>query len=221
MSNAGISERQSGSTLDPVESSDEKLMIIKPRILYFGTPVVLVSTVDSGGSANLSPISSAWALGKNVVIGLSGSGKALENLEATGECSLNFPEKSLWEAVEKLAPLTGKNPVPPEKKGRYRYEKDKFKAAGLTPVPSEIVKPPRVLECPLQIEGVVKNIYRMDQSDVEAAIVEIEAVRVHAHRSIVMDEEHVDTGKWHPLFYVFRHYFSTGKELGRTFKAEK
>jgi hypothetical protein len=24
---------------------------------------------------------------------------------------------------------------------------------------------------------------------------------------------------WKPLFYVFRHYFSTGADLGKTFKA--
>ncbi len=32
----------------------------EPAILYFGTPVVLVSTVSEDGSYNLAPMSSAW-----------------------------------------------------------------------------------------------------------------------------------------------------------------
>ncbi|QIZ34619.1 hypothetical protein [Saccharopolyspora sp. ASAGF58] len=34
---------------------------IAPSILYFGTPVVLLSTENSDGTANLAPMSSAWA----------------------------------------------------------------------------------------------------------------------------------------------------------------
>ena len=36
---------------------------IEPAILYFGTPVVLVSTLNEDGSANLAPMSSAFWLG--------------------------------------------------------------------------------------------------------------------------------------------------------------
>lgn len=37
-------------------------MAIEPSILYFGTPVVLLSTENEDGSFNLAPMSSAWAL---------------------------------------------------------------------------------------------------------------------------------------------------------------
>ncbi|MFH8224050.1 flavin reductase family protein, partial [Streptomyces sp. NPDC018057] len=47
---------------------------IEPSILHFGTPVVLLSTENQDGSFNLAPISSAWALGKTVVIGLGREG---------------------------------------------------------------------------------------------------------------------------------------------------
>ncbi|MGZ9719124.1 hypothetical protein [Rhizobium miluonense] len=46
-------------------------------------------------------------------------------------------------------------------------------------------------------------------------------IRVHAHRDIVIPgTNHIDTGRWSPLLYVFRHYFGIGPDLGRTFKAE-
>lgn len=37
---------------------------ITPSILYFGTPVVLLSTENEDCSLNLAPMSSAWALGR-------------------------------------------------------------------------------------------------------------------------------------------------------------
>jgi hypothetical protein len=43
---------------------------IEPPILYFRTPVVLLSTLNEEGTANLAPMSSAWALGYTVMLGL-------------------------------------------------------------------------------------------------------------------------------------------------------
>jgi hypothetical protein len=44
---------------------------------------------------------------------------------------------------------------------------------------------------------------------------------VHAHAEIVLEgTQHVDTARWGPLLYVFRHYFGTGDRLGRNFRAE-
>jgi flavin reductase (DIM6/NTAB) family NADH-FMN oxidoreductase RutF len=36
---------------------------IEPKILYFGNPVALVSSLNEDGSTDLAPISSFWALG--------------------------------------------------------------------------------------------------------------------------------------------------------------
>ncbi|MEV5298814.1 hypothetical protein [Amycolatopsis methanolica] len=41
---------------------------IEPNILYFGTPVVLVSTI--GDTRDLAPISSAFWLGWRAIIGI-------------------------------------------------------------------------------------------------------------------------------------------------------
>src|SRR5215475_14423712 len=100
--------------------------VIHPKILYCGTPVVLISTRNEDGSANLAPMSSAWALGWIVVLGLGADGKTLEKLARERECVLNFPSEALAGTVERLAPLTGKYPVPEQKRAQYRYEPDKF-----------------------------------------------------------------------------------------------
>ncbi|MCL5783446.1 MAG: flavin reductase family protein [Candidatus Thermoplasmatota archaeon] len=201
-------------------SGNEDHMDVKPNVLYFGTPVVLISSLDKEGNVNLSPMSSAWALGYNVILGLSTVGKTYENLNETGELTLNFPDRDLLKSVETLAPLTGKNPVPPSKADRYRYESDKFKAADLTAVSSDIVHPPLVKECPIQMEAVVKSIHALCQEEVSAVIVEATVVKVHASKNLVLDNEHIDPVKWKPLIYSFRHYFSLGEQLGKSFKSE-
>lgn len=54
---------------------------IEPKIMYFGTPVVLISTLNEDGSANLAPMSSAWWLKKSCMLGLGMRGKTFENLQ--------------------------------------------------------------------------------------------------------------------------------------------
>ncbi|HEY7834184.1 MAG TPA: flavin reductase family protein, partial [Ktedonobacterales bacterium] len=142
------------------------------------------------------------------------------NLARTGECVLNLPSADLWQAVERLAPLTGKYPVPEYKLPTFRYERNKFGAAGLTPLPSICVAPPRVAECPLQLETLVRDMRPLHGDDADALAVEVEVVRVHAHRAIIQDEGRISPAAWQPLIYNFRHYFGLGPELGKTFRSE-
>ena len=126
---------------------------IEPKILYFGTPVALISSLNEDASTNLAPMSSFWALGWTLVLGLLDETKTAENLERHAECVVNLPSPDMWREVEKLAPLTGKNPVPELKAKQFRFEADKFGASGLTPLASEVVQPARAKECPVQMEA--------------------------------------------------------------------
>ena len=52
---------------------------IEPKILYFGTPVALISSQNEDGSTNLAPISSFWALGWTAMLGLLDETKTADN----------------------------------------------------------------------------------------------------------------------------------------------
>ncbi|GAA0423566.1 MAG: flavin reductase [Bacillota bacterium] len=193
---------------------------IQPKILYYGTPVILLNTCNEDETVNISPLSSSWALGNTIVLGIGLGGKAIENLERHPECVLNIPDPSLWENVERLAPYTGKDPVPNFKKDNgFKYEKEKYAVSGLTPCPSKEVKPNRIAECPIQIEAIVKNIQIPEYAPF-FAIVETQAIHVHAHKEIIMNENHINPNKWSPLLYNFRHYFGISDELGKSFRSE-
>ena len=58
----------------------------EPNILYFGTPVVLISTVNEDGSYNLAPMSSAFWLGWRCILGLGARSKTPQNMVRTGQC---------------------------------------------------------------------------------------------------------------------------------------
>ena len=195
---------------------------LRPSILYFGTPVALITTTNPDGSANIGPMSSAWALGYAVILGLENSAWTLANLERHGECVINLPGPDLAEHVERLAPLTGRDPVPEHKADGYRHEPDKFGAAGLTPQPSASVEPPRIAECPLQLEARVAQVHTPSGAYADGfRIVETHVECVHASPEIVEEgTDHIDPDRWSPLLYVFRHYFGTGDGIGKTFKAE-
>lgn len=198
---------------------------IEPKILYFGTPVALISSSNEDGTTNLAPISSFWALGWTMTLGLLDETKTAENLARHAECVVNVPSPTMWKMVEKLAPLTAKDPVPELKAKQFRTEKDKFAAGGFSRRDSEIVKPSRAAECPIQMEANVLSLHEMGGAKLRVlgggivAIVEI--VRVHADESFLKDgSDHIDPEKWSPLVYNFRHYFDlSDHELGKTFRA--
>ena len=192
---------------------------IEPTILYFGTPVVLLSTENDDGSANLAPISSAWALGYTIVIGLGADGQTAYNLARRPDIVINVPGPHLWKQIESLAGVTGRFPVPESKPAGMRYEPDKFGVSGFTSQESVLVNPPRVAECGLQFEARVAPA-RLDVTG-DFLIVEAQVLKVHADSAVVIaGTNYVEPAAWSPLIYNFRHYFGLGPELGHTYRSQ-
>jgi flavin reductase (DIM6/NTAB) family NADH-FMN oxidoreductase RutF len=189
---------------------------IEPTILYFGTPVALISTNNPDGSPNLAPMSSAWWLGWSCMLGLGKMGQTSDNLIRTRECVINLPSANMVSHVDRLAMTTGKNPVPETKRGwGYRHEADKFGVAGLTPTPSVSVAPPRISECPVQMEGIVHD-WRPFGKNVNANTFEIHIVKLHVHEDLLVGEgprPHIDAERWRPLIMSFCRFFDLGGEV--------
>jgi flavin reductase (DIM6/NTAB) family NADH-FMN oxidoreductase RutF len=186
----------------------------EPAILYFGTPVVVISTENDDGSANLAPMSSAFWLGWRCVLGLSAGSQTARNLQRSRQCVLNLPSQAQVSQVDRLALTTGADPVPPAKAARgYRHVRDKFAVSGFTPEASQAVAAPRVRECPVQLEAVVESVHGIADGDADLRgrllNIEVRVVRVHLHSSIVMDglPNRVDPDKWRPLIMSFQKFY--------------
>jgi flavin reductase (DIM6/NTAB) family NADH-FMN oxidoreductase RutF len=193
---------------------------VEPSILYFGTPVVLISTVNADGSYNLAPISSIFWLGWRCVIGISAFSKTTENLLREGEAVFNLPSVEQAEHVNALALTTGTYPVPEGKlKKGYRYEADKFRVAGVTAVAGETVKAPRVAECPVQLEVVLEDMHSLanNYEDQRGRIltIELRVKRIHIAEEIMMESHpnRVDPDKWRPLIMSFQEFYGLGEKV--------
>jgi len=199
----------------------------EPSILYFGTPVVLISTNNENGSDNLAPMSSIFWLGWRCVIGLAASSKTTHNLMRNRQCVLNLPSVNEAACVNLLAKTTGSNPVPEGKllKG-YRYEEDKFAIAGLTKQESDTVWPPRVKECPVQMEAVVEAVHGLAEGDPDQRgkilTFELRIQKVYLEEYILMDgdKNSVDPDKWKPLIMSFQQFYSLGEKVHTSTLAE-
>jgi flavin reductase (DIM6/NTAB) family NADH-FMN oxidoreductase RutF len=187
---------------------------IDPTILYFGTPVALISSLNQDGSPNIAPMSSAWWLGWSCMLGLGAMGQTSDNLIRTRECVINLPSDAQVTHVDRLALTTGKNPVPEKKiDWGYRYEPDKFDIAGLTSDASLAVAPPRIRECPVQMEGIVHDV-RPFGKNVNANMFEVHIVKLHVAEELLMENgRHIDPVKWRPLIMSFCRFFGLGGEV--------
>ncbi|MBZ0113441.1 MAG: flavin reductase family protein [Thermoanaerobaculia bacterium] len=193
---------------------------LDPAILYFGTPVVLVSSENEDGTFNLAPMSSAWWLGRSCLLGFGRRSKTPENILRSGECVLNLPSVDQVGAVDRLARTTGSDPVPPHKQAMgYRHERDKFGVAGLTSLESSEVRPPRVAECPVQLEAKWVASHAMADNDPLRrgflTALEVQICKVHVHSSLAMEgyADRIDPVKWRPLIMSFCEFFGLGDKL--------
>jgi flavin reductase (DIM6/NTAB) family NADH-FMN oxidoreductase RutF len=191
-----------------------------PSILYFGTPVILVSTRNPDASANLAPLSSVFWLGWRCVIGANPTSRTSENLLRERECVVNMPSASMVGAVDALALTTGSDPVPENKARRgYRHLADKFSRAGLTPAPAQTVAAPRVQECPVQMECTLVAARQLGEGEPGMALApltfELRVTRVWLADEILAadEDDRVDPDKWRPLMMSFQKFYGLGQEV--------
>lgn len=163
-----------------------KLMIgiIVPR------PIALVSTVDRAGVRNLAPFSFFNGVGSNPPTVLfcptlraveemrDGKKDTLRNVEETGEFVVNV----VSDAISAAANATSAE-VPPEV--------DEFELSGLTPIPSQVVRAPRVAESPAQMECKLMQVVYTNRAPGGGVVVLGEIVRFHI-REDLFDDFRVD-----------------------------
>ena len=91
-----------------------------------------------------------------------------------------------------------------------------LQAAGLTPLPSRCVRPPRVAECPVQLEAVLEGTHPLAAGDPDRrgklVGIEVRIKKVHIEESLRMEghENRIDPEKWRPLIMSFCQFFGLG-----------
>lgn len=159
--------------------------IVGPR------PIGWVSTRSAAGLVNLAPYSFFNAFNYvPPIVGFASIGRkdSLANVEQTGEFVWNLATRPLAEAMNASCAA-----VPPEV--------NEFELAGLTPVPSARVAPPRVGESPVAFECKLSQLIRLQGADGQAVdtwLVLGEVVQVHIARTLLKDGIY-DTAAGQPI----------------------
>ena len=100
---------------------------VSPAVLFWGTPVVLITTENEDGTYNISPMSSAWWFAHRCVLSVLAMSQTTQNMLRSKKCVLNFPSEDMTSHISLLSRTTGIDPVPPFKASlEYKYVKDKF-----------------------------------------------------------------------------------------------
>jgi flavin reductase (DIM6/NTAB) family NADH-FMN oxidoreductase RutF len=163
-----------------------KLMIglIVPR------PIAFVSSLDADGVRNLAPFSYFTGCSTNPLVvcfcsavrsGPRPHKDTYENIKATGEFVVNIVSEEIAEQMNKTSAE-----VPPDV--------DEFVLSGLTPVASDLIKPPRVAESKVQMECRLRQFVAVSEKPGGGILVLGDVLRIHILDSL-MDGYKIDPDK--------------------------
>jgi flavin reductase (DIM6/NTAB) family NADH-FMN oxidoreductase RutF len=192
---------------------------ISPAILYWGTPVVLITSESEDGPDNICAISSVFWLGHRCILGFGAENKTTQNILRTGHCVVNLPDDTMARNINLLATTTGtkdKDITPSKRSRNYRYVEDKWACADLTPQKSDLVRPARILECPVQMECELAkgHVLMEDFPDLKGVItaIELKVLRVHIldHLRMPGQPNRVNPDGLRPIFMCFQELYGFG-----------
>ena len=148
-------------------------------------PIAFVSSMDADGIRNLAPFSFFTVASANPPIvcfcpmmrgaatgGLQSTKDTLRNIIATREFVVNIV---LEEFAEKMNACSAE--LPPEV--------DEFLVSGLTPVASDVVRPPRVAESQVQMECRLQQVIHVSTEPLGGSLVLGEVLRFHVSASLL------------------------------------
>jgi len=164
------------SHLDWKDAHELLVGVILPR------PIAFVSTIGEDGVNNVAPFSFYAPISvQPAYIGFSisryrdGRKKdTLVNIEFSKEFVINVVTEELVEAMNQASK-------------DYPSNVDEFKEVGLTPVKSDLVKPPRVAESPVNMECRLVQILEFGEAPRITNFVIGEILRVHAKDDLLID----------------------------------
>jgi flavin reductase (DIM6/NTAB) family NADH-FMN oxidoreductase RutF len=148
-------------------------------------PIAFASTVDREGRVNLSPFSFFNAFGsKPPVVVFSPARRVRDN-------SIKHTLENVYETMEVVINVVNYAMVQQMSLASTEYPKgvDEFVKAGFTPLASELVRPPRVRESPVQMECKVLQVIETGNEGGAANLIVCEILRMHIAEEVLTDDK--------------------------------
>lgn len=154
-------------------------------------PIALASTLDRDGRPNLAPFSyfNVFSVRPPILIfGPNRSGRTGQNKDTahnaldTFEVVVNVVTYDMTEQMNVAS-------------ADFAPDVDEFAKSGFTPLPSELVAPPRVAESPVQFECKVREVKVVGGSGGSGNLVVCEVLRMHVHPRVLDEAGKIDPRK--------------------------
>ena len=154
-------------------------------------PIAFASTMDKNGNANLSPFSFFNVFSANPPILIFSPARrirdnttkhTLENAYETKEVVINVVN---YDIVQQMSLSSTE----------YLKGVNEFTKSGLTPIPSDIVKPFRVAESPVQFECKVNEIIALGEEGGAGNLIICEVVKIHINEAVLDENGAIDQYK--------------------------
>ena len=154
-------------------------------------PIAFASTIDKDGNRNLSPFSFFNVFSANPPIAIFSPAKSgrtntqkdtYHNVKEVAECVINIVNYPIVQQMSLSSTA-------------YGPEVDEFVKAGLTPIESEMVRPYRVKESPVQMECIVKEVVELGNEGGAGNLVICEVKLIHIDNAILNEEGMIDQNK--------------------------
>lgn len=177
-------------TIDPKAIPQPKLHglllgAVAPR------PIAFASTIDAQGRPNLAPFSFFNVFSSNPPICIFSP--ALRGRDATSKHTLD----NVKEVPEVVINVVSYALVQQCSLASAEFEAgvNEFVKSGLTELPSEVVRPPRVMESPVQLECKVSEVFALGSAGGAGNLVICEVVRMHINKNVLTAEGRIDQEK--------------------------
>lgn len=179
--------------IDPAHTSQKDVYKILTGSVI-PRPIGWISSISKDGILNLAPFSFFNAVGEDpphVMFSTVRSGNmnkdTLNNVLATRQFVVNMATEELVEAMN----ASSVN-LPPEG--------NEFEYAGLTPIASDLVAPPRVKESPISFECELVHHYSLeDHKDGGATIMIGRIIMFHVDESVLLPDYKINLETYHPI----------------------
>ncbi len=154
-------------------------------------PICFASTIDNEGNSNLSPFSFFNVFGsKPPILIFSPARRVRDN-------TIKHTLENVYETQEVVINIVNYNIVQQMNLSSCEYPKgvDEFTKAGFTPVKSDIVKPFRVKESPVQLECKVMRVIETGKEGGAANLIICEVVCMHINDEVLNENGQIDPNK--------------------------
>lgn len=154
-------------------------------------PVAFVSTIDKNGKPNLSPFSffNIFSTSPPIAVFSPARSGRTNMIKHTHENVNEVPEAVINVVTYDMVHQTSLS------SSEYPKDVNEFEKAGFTMLPSEMVKPPRVKESPIQMECKVKQVIELGQTAGAGNLVICEIILIHISESVLNERNFIDQHK--------------------------